>query len=186
MTTTPAPQVTSLAAVRAKRAHPAGDGDSNGEPVAPPRSTSPTLVHHRPIPFELDDRLVHDILSLSLMLSSARCTNRGLASIRLASALDGLDGLVRELHRVALGALVPDAARPRPADAPTDDPASAATDPDLIDQAERSLEQVDDELVGLWVYAMADTGHDGVRDRLTEATRFVRLARVALTSTAVR
>jgi hypothetical protein len=40
-------------------------------------------------------------------------------------------------------------------------------------------------LVRLWIDAVGDPGQAGARERITDATRFVRLGRISLTDTAV-
>jgi hypothetical protein len=48
-----------------------------------------------------------------------------------------------------------------------------------------ALTQVDGVLVRLWIDAVADTGHADARQRITDATRLVRLGRISLSANAV-
>jgi hypothetical protein len=139
----------------------------------------------RQLPLELADRVVRDIFSVSLALASARSLSEGLAAARLDDAIDELDGLVKELHRAALGALRPSGKQPRPVEPGNGNTSATRTGPDLVDQAASALEQVDAVLVRLWTDAVGDTTQAGARERITYATRLVRLGRISLTDTAV-
>lgn len=55
-------------------------------------------------------------------------------------------------------------------------------EPALLDHAADALVQVDRLLVRLWIDALADGAPPGTHERITDATRFVRLARMSLTA----
>lgn len=132
------------------------------------------------------DRVARDLLSVSLTLSSARSLSEGLASALLDEAIGELHGLVQELQRAAVHALGPNGTQSRPGVEPVNGNTSAAkADPDLVQQAANALTQVDVVLFRLWIDAGPDTGDAGARDRITDATRYVRLGRNSLSATAV-
>jgi hypothetical protein len=187
MSTTPAWTVASLPGTSGNGTRTAARGHGEVEPAAPARGSQPELVvAERQFPLELADRVVRDIFSVTLALSSARSVSEGLAAARLDEAIDELDRVVRELHRAALDALCPSGRRSRPAVESGNDNASAReADPDLVDRAASALTQVDGVLVRLWIDAVGDPGQAGARERITDATRFVRLDRISLTDTTV-
>jgi hypothetical protein len=157
------------------------------EPAAPAgRSQPERVVAERRVSLQLADRVVRDIFSVSLALTSARSLSEGLAAARLDDAIDELDGMVRELHRAALDALCSNGRPSRPGVERGNGNASATkADPDLVDQAASALRQVDRVLVRLWSDTVADTGQARARERITDATRLVRLGRISLTDPAV-
>jgi hypothetical protein len=186
-TTTPARTAAPPLGASADRTRTAARGHSEVEPAAPARRSQPELVSAEyELPLEMADRVARDLFSVSLALSSARSLSEGLASARLDEAIDELDGLVQELHWAALHAPRPNGTRSRPGVEPVNGNTSATkADPDLVEQAANALTQVDGVLVRLWIDAVADTGHADVRERITDATRLVRLGRISLSANAV-
>jgi hypothetical protein len=186
-TTTPAPTAAPLLGASANRTRTAARGYGDVEPAAPSRRSQPELVSaENELPLEMADRVARDLFSVSLTLSSARSLSEGLASACLDEAIDELDGLVHELHRAALDGLRPNGTPSRPGVEPVNGNTSATkADPDLVEQAANALTQVDGVLVRLWTDGVAETGHAGARERITDATRFVRLGRISLRANAV-
>lgn len=187
MPRTPAAGRTPHPGASVNRTPTAAPGRGDVEPPTPARSSQP-----EPVPAEgqlclqVADRVVHDIFSVSLTLSSARTLTEGLTAARLDQAIDDLDGLVRGLHHAAVAAQSPDRSRSRPNLEPsTGDTPAGKTEPALLEKAEGALLQVDRLLVGLWTDAVASAAPPSARERITEATRLVRLARNSLTATAV-
>ena len=165
----------------------AARGGGYVEPAAPSRRSQQELVSPEyQLSLELAGRVARDLFSVSLTLSSARSLSEGLASAQLDEAIDELDGLVQELHLAAVDQLRTNGTQSRPSVEPVNGNTSATkADPDLVEQAANALTQVDGVLVRLWIDAVADTGHADARQRITDATRLVRLGRISLSANAV-
>jgi hypothetical protein len=160
----------------------AGRGNVEPPTAAPMSQPEPAPVDSHLL--ELADRVIQGIFSASLTLASARSLNGGSTSSRLDEAIDGLDGLVRGLRHAVLASQSGDRSWSRPDLEPSDTDASSPAEP-IIEEAADALLQVDRLLVGLWTDAVAGGTPSITRERITEATRLVRLARIALTATAL-
>jgi hypothetical protein len=182
---TPAP-TTPRPGSNASRTTIGGNGDVGPAPSSRGSRPGPTVTDHQ-IPLEVFDGVVRNIFSVALTLSAARRLTEGRAGARLENALDELDDLVRELRHTALAHIRVETPS-RPGVGPTERStfASRRSAPDLVEEAAHALTDVDGVLLRLWTDAVADTRHDpNARDRIVSAAQLVRLARAALTPTAV-
>lgn len=163
-----------------------GNGDAGPPPSSRGSRPGPTVTDHQ-IPLEVFDGVVRNVFSVALTLSAARSLTEGHVGARLEGALDELDDLVRELRHTALAHVrvdTPSRSGVGPAERSTLAPSRPS--PDLVEQAAHALTDVDGVLLRLWTDAVADSPHDpNARDRIVSAAQLVRLARAALTPTAV-
>ncbi len=130
---------------------------------------------------EVIDRAVQDIFTLALAISSARSLTGQPAATRLDAALEHLDGVVQVLRNLALASYATDPeAR---VEAPGHHAATGAAELTVQAQATNALASVDATLTRLWADAVAADGHGSTaRQSIADATRLVRLARLALTT----
>jgi hypothetical protein len=176
---TPVPEATANRTPRVAR----GRGDIEPPTPAPKSQPDPAPADCQ-LCLQLADRVVQDIFSVSLTLAAARSLNGGLASARLDQAIDDLDGLVRGLRHTALAAQPRDSSWSRPNLEPSSSDSSSEAEP-IVEKAADALLQVDRLLVGLWTDAVASDAPPSTREGITEATRLVRHARIAITPTAM-
>jgi hypothetical protein len=130
---------------------------------------------------EVIDRAVQDIFTLALAISSARSLTGQPAAARLDAALEHLDGVVQGLRHLALASYAADP-QSRVA-APSHHASTGTAEFTVLAPASNALASVDATLTRLWADAVAADGHGSTaRQSIADATRLVRLARLALTT----
>lgn len=186
MTRRPRPPTSSRRGWSAYQSRTDGNGDAGRASSTLGSRPAPALTDWR-TPLEVLDGVVRSIFAIALALSASRSPTEGHAGASLENALEELDDLVRELRHPAFAAHLR-ADTPRRGGVEPAERRTPAAEPalHLVDQAAHALTEVDGVLIRLWTDAVVDTGHDpSTRERIVNAARLVRLARVTLTATAV-